>query len=270
MLSGESMKLGVIGVGNMANVILESVLENGVFLPSEVTLFDPYSGLTGKFENKGCMIAASVDELIYSSDLILIAVKPGNIEQAFGSISVNTQGKCFISIAAGISSNYIRKFLSDGTYVIRVMPNTPILVNCGATAIALGEDIPEEYYNKAVAIFSNAGSVCFVDESLINTATAVNGSGPAYFFTMAEEMVRTAAEYGLDRDKALLLTAKTMEGAARMLLESGRSPSELADAVSSPGGTTIAALNAMKSSGFYEAIRKGMAACIGRADEIGK
>lgn len=264
------MKFGVIGVGNMANAILESILDNGVFSPSEIVLYDPYSKVIDKFVSKGCFVADSPDELLDRSDLVLLAVKPGNIEQALGNLTVNTSGKCIVSIAAGISSGYLKKFLCEGTYVIRVMPNTPIMVKCGATAIAFNDGVPEKYWNKAVSIFSNAGSVCFVDESLINAATAVNGSGPAYFFTMADEMVKAAEEHGLDRETALILTAKTMEGAARMLLESGRSPSELADAVSSPGGTTLAALNEMKNSGFYEAIRKGMAACVKRAFELGK
>lgn len=264
------MKLGVIGVGNMASAILESVFENDVFSPSDIALFDPYSKMVEIFKNRGCLVAASVDELLNCSNIILLAIKPNNIEDALSNLSVDTCGKCFISIAAGISSDYLKKFLSKGTYVIRVMPNTPIMVNCGASAIAMSEDVPVEYYNRAVSIFSSAGSVSFVKESLINAVTAVNGSGPAYFFTMADEMVKTAEEQGIDRETALFLTAKTMEGAARMLLESGRSPSELADAVSSPGGTTLAALNEMKNSGFYNALKKGMLACIERANEIGK
>ncbi|MGI6039984.1 MAG: pyrroline-5-carboxylate reductase [Clostridiales bacterium] len=264
------MNLGIIGVGNMASAILQGIFKNDIFPTSSINLYDPYSQIVFEFEKQGCRVCMNVDELISQSDLIIVAVKPNNIESVLDEISVDTVGKCFISIAAGISTEYIKSVLGESVHVIRVMPNTPITIGLGATAIAVCNDVPEMFSEKAVSIFSSSGAVVFIDEELINVATAVNGSGPAYFFSMADEMIKTAVSFGIDPQSALLLTAKTMEGASRMLLESGKSSSDLTKAVSSPGGTTVAALTEMKKCGFYDALVAGMNACIKRAEEIGK
>lgn len=264
------MNIGVIGVGNIASAILEGILRNNVFPSDSIYLFDPYSKNVTSFVERGCNVCQKIDDLVRHSNLVLVAVKPSQIEKVLNDVTVVTKGKCFISVAAGISIEFIKSILEVGTYIIRVMPNTPIMVGCGATAIALDKGIPMEYVDKAVSIFSSSGAVTFVDEHLINAATAVNGSGPAYFFSMADEMIKTVVQLGVDPESALLLTAKTMEGASRMLLESGKSPSELVRDVSSPGGTTVAALAEMKENGFYTALKAGMKACIRRAEEIGK
>ena len=245
------MNLGIIGVGNMASAILQGIFKNDIFPTSSINLYDPYSQIVFEFEKQGCRVCMNVDELISQSDLIIVAVKPNNIESVLDEISVDTVGKCFISIAAGISTEYIKSVLGESVHVIRVMPNMPITIGLGATAIAVCNDVPEMFSEKAVSIFSSSGAV-------------------VYFFSMADEMIKTAVSFGIDPQSALLLTAKTMEGASRMLLESGKSSSDLTKAVSSPGGTTVAALTEMKKCGFYDALVAGMNACIKRAEEIGK
>jgi pyrroline-5-carboxylate reductase len=130
--------------------------------------------------------------------------------------------------------------------------------------------VPAELYDKAVSLFSCAGEAALIDEEKLNAVTGVNGSSPAYFFTMAEAMVKAAGEQGIDTDLALKLVAKTMEGAALMLMNSGRTPSELTAQVTSKGGTTFAALAEMQRLGFSEAVRGGMLACTKRAFEIGR
>ena len=264
------LRLGVIGFGNMAGAIIKSALHNNVFSLSEITVFDidPQKMLFAR--EIGVNTASTHGEAVINSDIILLAVKPQIIETVLSEIKNVSEGRCFVSIAAGISGDYIKSLLSPKAYVLRVMPNTPIMVGRGATAVAKSDDVPYEYYKKAVSIFSSSGEVAFIDESRMNEIISVNSSSPAYFFLMVDAMVKSAEEQGIDKAVALRLSAKAMEGAAAMLLESGKSPEELASQVTSPGGTTFAALKALSDNRFQETVRKAMHSCTKRAYELGK
>lgn len=264
------MRLGIIGAGNMASAIIEGVLAKQLFSPEEIIIYDINREKVSAFVERGFASAETPVELTNAAGLILLAVKPQQIDEVLTELAGSTEGKCIISIIAGVSSDYYKKRLGEGTYIVRVMPNTPILLGCGASAIASNRDVPQELYDKAVSLFSSAGEVAFVDEEHMNAVTAVNGSSPAYFFVMAKAMADYAAEQGIDAQDALRLAAKSMEGAATMLLRSGKTPDELTAAVTSPGGTTLAALEEMRKLGFSETIRSGMLACTKRASEIGK
>lgn len=264
------MKLGIIGAGNMASAIVKGILKKQVFSPDEILIYDICREKVLAFEKRGLTAAMTPSSLAAAAELILVAVKPQQIDDVLSELYGYTGGKCIVSIVAGISTDYYKKKLGADTYVIRVMPNTPILLGCGATAIARNTGTPQDLYDKAVSVFSSAGEVAFVDEEHMNAVTGVNGSSPAYFFVMAKAMASCAAEQGIDMQTALRLAAKSMEGAAVMLLKSGKTPDELTAAVTSPGGTTLAALEEMQKRGFSEAIRSGMLACTRRAAEIGK
>jgi len=264
------MKLGIIGAGNMASAIIEGVLAKRLFSPEEIIIYDINQDKVSAFVKRGFASAETTVELADAAGLILLAVKPQQIDDVLTELSGSTEGKCIISIVAGVSSDYYKKRLGEGTFIVRVMPNTPILLGCGASAIATNTNTPQDLYDKAVSLFSSAGEVAFVDEEYMNAVTGVNGSSPAYFYMMAKAMADCAAEQGIDASTALRLAAKSMEGAAAMLMKSGKTPDELTAAVTSPGGTTLAALEEMRRLGFYEAIRGGMLACTKRASEIGK
>ena len=264
------MKFGVIGVGNMAGAIVESILNHGLFQAEDMYLFDVNPEKVDSFSKRGLNKSFSAVDVFKSADLILLAVKPQQIDSALSELVGFTNGKCIVSIVTGVSSEYIKSRLGNETYIVRVMPNTPIMLGCGATAITTNKNIPDDLYKMAVEIFASAGVTAFVEEANINAITCVNGSSPAYFFVLADAMVKAAAEQGIDAADALRLAAKSMEGAALMLQKSGKTPEELTAQVTSPGGTTLAALAEMQRLGFTDALRAGMLACTKRAFEIGK
>jgi pyrroline-5-carboxylate reductase len=264
-----SLSLGVVGAGHMSYAIITGVMKRDIFPPERITVFGIEPEMLNAHKALGVEIAKDNCSLVSSSDLIILAVKPQTVEAVMKEINPCLEGKCLVSIAAGVSRDFLRRF-APAAYIVRVMPNTPLLVGYGASAVTPRGEIPENLYQAAVSIFSAAGEVAFVDDEHMNAIIGVNGSSPAYFFRMANAMVNSAVKQGIDPDVALRLTARTMEGAAQMLLHSGKTAQELTDMVCSPGGTTIAALTAFDEMGFDRMIDEAMLRCTKRAGEIGK
>ena len=251
----EELRLGVIGGGNMATAILSGVIKKNVFPKDKITVSDKDTTKLEKIREMGCRTTENNQEVLKQSDIIVIAVKPQVIDAVLDELAGKTKDKCIVSIAAGISKKYIISKLSTDK-VIRVMPNTPLLIGMGASALTGRGTIPEYIYEKAVSIFSAAGFVTQIEDEQMNEIIFLNGTSPAFFFRMAGAMVEAAKEQGIDEEKALQLAAKTMEGAANMLLSSGKTPAELTAQVTSPGGTTLAALTAFDEFRFEEMIRE--------------
>jgi len=264
------MKLGFIGFGNMASAIAGSVLANSLVSPQEIYLFEPDTEKQIRARNDGMNICKNAADAVLSSDMTILAVKPQIMPAILKEISAHCENKALLSIAAGISTGFIKSCLSGNAYVIRVMPNTPMMLGCGATVVAKSENVPQKYMELAHQIFSVAGIVEYLEEDKLNEVVGVNGSSPAYFFRMAQNMADAAQEQGIDREVALRLIAKTMEGASKMLLDSGRSPTELEKQVSSPSGTTLAALSAFDELGFADILSQAMRRCTKRAYELSK
>lgn len=263
------LRLGVIGGGNMATAILGGVIQKNVFPKERITASDRDGAKLDAIRAMGCRATENNLEVLKHSDIIVLAVKPQAMDAVLDELSGNTGEKCIVSIAAGVSKKYIISKLGSNR-VIRVMPNTPLLIGMGASALTGRGEIPEYIYDKAVSIFSAAGFVTQIEDEQMNEIIFLNGSSPAFFFRMAEAMAEAAKEQGIDREKALQLIAKTMEGSANMLLRSGKTPAELTTQVSSPGGTTLAALTAFDEYRFDELIREAARRCTGRAYEIGR
>ena len=254
-------KIGFIGAGNMATAIINGMIGNKAKEPSMIYVFD--NAKLDIMKQKGVNACASANEAVEKSDIIVLAVKPQNYEEVLlGIKSSVTAEKVFVTIAAGISISYVTETLGVNCPAVRVMPNTPLLLGYGA--------ISDEDFNEIYKMFSLSGEVCLFSESKMNEVISINGSSPAYFYLFALAMKQYAEEAGFDGETALKLIAKTMEGSAHMILESGDSLETLIQKVSSKGGTTIAALDVMKSKGIPEAIKEGMAACTKRAEELGK
>jgi pyrroline-5-carboxylate reductase len=167
-------------------------------------------------------------------------------------------GQLVISIAAGITTSYIEKFIADQVPVIRAMPNTPALVGAGATAVCRGRWASEQHRELALAIFGAAGRAVPVPEKLMDAVTGLSGSGPAYMYIIAEALADAGVRMGLPRDVALTLASQTMLGAARMILETGRHPAVLKDMVTTPGGTTIEGLFALEEGGIRAALYRAV------------
>ena len=263
----QNLKLGFIGVGSMASAMLDILLKKKVLPPKNLLLFDPDPSRLKSYADRGLQVAASNRELVEQSVLAVLAVKPQVLGAVLDEIRPVSAGGRFISIAAGVTTGYIKGKLDPSAQVVRVMPNTPLTLAAGATAIA--EEGAEEILHITEYLFSYMGSVAFLPEDKLNEVIGVSGSSPAFFFRMAHVMAAAAQEQGISYDTALSLVAQTMAGSAQMLLQDGRAPMSLVSMVASPGGTTEAALASLNHDGFDDALKNAMLRCTERAYELG-
>ncbi len=264
----QDLVLGFIGAGNMASAILDGVLVKGLLPADRVWLSNRHAEKMEPFRAKGVHTTTDNRQVAEHADLIVLAVKPQMFDDVLPGLAGLTGGKCVVSIAAGISADALQKAL-PGAHIVRAMPNTPLMVGVGATAVARAE-VPAELFQSVLDLFAAAGEVAVIDEDQMDDIINVNGSSPAWFFRMAEIMVKRAVSAGIDEATALKLTAKTMEGSARLLLETGKSPEELRRQVCSPGGTTLASLSAFDDLDFDGLMTEAMARCTARSKELGK
>ncbi|NQU08526.1 MAG: pyrroline-5-carboxylate reductase [Candidatus Abyssubacteria bacterium] len=264
-------RIGIIGVGNMGGAIARGVVKTGLFGPREVVLCDV---IGEKAETLGgelkTAVAPNAAETARLADIILIAVKPQTIEECLSQLKETVgSSHLIISIAAGITTALIEGRLGGGARVVRVMPNTPALVGAGASAICSGAHATDTDLSETEKIFAAMGKVYRFDESLMDAVTAVSGSGPAYLFLFAECLERAAVKVGLPEDEAADLAAQTLFGASKLLVESGESASALRAKVTSPGGTTEAAVAVLDKRGFEDSIVAAVSRALDRAKELG-
>jgi pyrroline-5-carboxylate reductase len=203
--------------------------------------------------------------------VVILAVKPQVIRAVVEEIrSAVTPETLFISIAAGVGTATLRPLLPGRTRLIRTMPNTPALVLEGATAIARADDLEPGDLDIAQEIFSAVGKVVVLDEALLDAVTGLSGSGPAYVALIIEALADGGVKVGLDRQTAMTLSAQTVLGAARLLLETGSHPGQLKDMVASPGGTTIAGIHALEEGGLRHALISAVERATLRSKELGR
>ena len=262
-------QIGVIGVGNMANAILNGIKKDKTY---NIWIYDIDPAKTAAAAEDRVHIAASIPQLAEQSEYILLAVKPQNMADVLHQL-----GECaapdavFVSIAAGVSTVRIRQFLQqEQAQVVRLMPNTPMLLGYGATAACATENVLDSEYAVIEQIFAASGIVRRIPEAQMDAVTSVNGSSPAYLFLFAKAVVAFAQEYGMDADIANSLFCGTLIGSAKMLMDSGMNADQLIKMVSSPGGTTVEALRVFEERGFTETIHEAMQACADRAAALGK
>ena len=265
----EISSLGFIGAGNMNTAILQGVLRAGAIPREQIWLSNRHKEKLEPFSGTGIHTTLDNREVVLHTDVVVIGVKPQMFGDVLPGIAPLAAGKCIVSIAAGISSAALREALPGAT-VVRAMPNTPLMVGCGATAVARSEGVGDGLLQAVAELFRASGEVAVIEERDMDDIINVNGSSPAWFFRMADVMVRRAVSAGIDRDVALRLTAKTMEGSARLLLESGKSPEELCRQVCSPGGTTLASLSAFEDRDFDGLMLDAMERCTKRSKELGQ
>lgn len=266
----KELRVGFVGGGNMAGAMIDAVLRSGLLSADSLSVFDPNTDICDLFRSKGLRIVSSNSELAQDCDIVFLAVKPQIVSLVLPELCGQLDGKCLVSIAAGVSVESLRSVLGPNTDLIRVLPNTPMLVMRGATVIANPKDCKSEFVDLVVQIFRAAGMVEFLDESLINAVIPVSSSSPAFFFRFVRAMVESATKNGIPYEEALRLAIETMHGAAHMMRESGKTPDELIAQVSSKGGTTVAALSAFDERDFEGLMDDAFARCINRANELGK
>lgn len=265
-----SNKIGFIGAGNMAGAIIEGILKQNVAKPQDIAVKDHNSDKCARFKNKGANVFDTYEGIAKFSDIIFLAVKPQNYEEVLIALKQYMNGQIIVSIAAGISTDYIKSQLGENCKVVRAMPNTPLLLGCGATALCHVTPVTNDDFAKVEKIFAAGGAVSVLPEEKMNAVIAVNGSSPAYVYLFAKAVINGAVEQGIDAETAKELIVKTLEGSAKMIKDSGDTTDELITKVSSKGGTTLKALEALYEYKFEDAIIEAMKRCTKRAEELGR
>jgi len=260
--------LGIVGCGRMANAIIKGLGNNrGGFTDILVNDIDESKALA--FSREYRVRATSYEKLLQQCSTIILAVKPYQVK---GVLSTGQglwhSSQLLISIAAGIRIASIEKATNNIMPVVRVMPNTPCLIGQGASAVAAGSQASERDLEVVMGIFNCLGIVVKIDEKYMDAVTAVSGSGPAYVFLVAEAFMDAALQIGMDSGLARELVLKTMEGSLQMLAQSGEHPAVLRKDVSSPGGTTIAAVRQLEANGLRKAFFDAVEMAYNRSIEL--
>jgi pyrroline-5-carboxylate reductase len=254
----------------MAEALARGLLAGGVPAGS-ITAVD-VAEARREFFKRELGVRATTDNasVLAGADVLVFAVKPQNMPELLATLKGASGGKLFISICAGISTAFIEERLGGAPRVVRAMPNTPMLVAAGAAAIAKGSHATDDDLETARAIFETAAKVIVVKESMMDAVTAVSGSGPAYYFYLTEALVEAGVKLGLPRDAALALARQTAFGAGKLLAGSEDLPETLRQKVTSPGGTTFAAISKMEEAHVKAAIVAAIGAAAARSKELGK
>lgn len=253
----------------MAGAIIQGMLSSSAVCPEDIYIYGRSPERVEYFAEMGCTACSDLGELNEKCEIIFLCIKPQNFPVIYEKLKpVVTDKNLYVSIAAGITFDNMKKNLGNELRFVRAMPNTPLLLGKGATALCRTAEVSDEEYALVRSVFSLCGSVCDVTEDKINAVIAVSGSSPAYIYLFAKAVADYAESIGLDRSSAKSLFAQTLIGSAAMLTETDYSEDELIEMVSSKGGTTVAATSVLRAEGFEEIIKKAMDACVRRAEEL--
>lgn len=264
------MKLGVIGLGNMATAMIGGIIGAGIVAPSDIKGSDYSKDQTDKAKDKfGINVTCDNSEAILGADYIIMAVKPQIYESVLPQIKeAIKENQVLISIAPGKTLAYLGDGLNPGQKIVRLMPNTPALVGEGCTGVCKNENVTAEEFEFVLKLLDGFGKAYEVKESQMDAVVAVSGSSPAYVFMLIEAMADGAVAEGLDRATAYKMAAQAVLGSAKMVLETGKHPGELKDMVCSPAGTTIEAVATLEEAGFRGGIIDAMKVCADKSRSI--
>lgn len=265
------LKLGLIGCGKMGGALLRGVEQALGKSGLNVALSDVVPEAVEALRK--CLTckttAGTPAEVAAASDVIILAVKPGDMKALCESLAQVKGSRLYLSIAAGISLTNLELWLGDKQRVIRSMPNTPALVGIGAAAFARGSKATPKDSALAIKILGAVGTADEVSEKLLDAVTGLSGSGPAYVYTVIEALADGGVLMGLPRATALRLAAQTVAGAAEMVLTTNKHPAALRDEVTSPGGTTIAGLEKLEQHGLRNAMIQAVRAATEKSKALG-
>lgn len=266
----KNKKISFIGGGNMAQALISGLLAKGI-LPEYITVSDPNPDNREQLQAKGINTIDSaknpLDALI--ADVVVLAVKPQIMADVLADFSQVLDKQLIISVAAGLSTDSLTKMLNGYQNIVRAMPNTPAMVQAGATGLYATDSIDEQEKQLATELMEASGLVIWVDdEEQLHAVTAVSGSAPAYFFYFIESVIQGGIDLGLSQEQASALAMQTALGAAKMSISSDDTPEQLRRKVMSPGGTTEAAVHSLQADKVNELIGKAMQACVKRSREM--
>lgn len=265
-------KIGFIGGGNMGSAMIGGILSSGLGTADQITA-SAHSQATIDRLSSSYGIAVTLDnrKVAEISDIIFLAVKPYMYEDVIEEIrDLVDEEKLVVAIAAGISHSKLDDFFGRPVKIVRAMPNTPAMVLEAMSALTPNEHVTEDELNIVISIFESFGKAEVVPESLMDAVTGVSGSSPAYVYMFIEAMADAAVADGMPRTQAYKFAAQSVLGAAKMVLETGKHPGELKDAVCSPGGTTIAAVAKLEEKGMRNAVISAQRCCVAKSKDMGK
>lgn len=267
----QDKKLGFIGGGAIAEALIRGILKAELVAANQITVND-ISEERLSYVNNNYAVSISTDsqDIASKADILFLTVKPQILSNVLDTIApVVAKTTIVISVAAGVTIPTLQNKM-PGVPIVRVMPNTPVAVGEGMSAIALGKYAGAKTGELAAAIFSSVGKVVTLDESSMDAVTGLSGSGPAYVFVLIDALADAGVRVGLSRQNALILAAQTLLGSAKMVLETGEHPAKLRDMVTSPGGTSIAGVHMMEQKGIRAALIDAVMAATHRSREMGK
>ena len=267
----DNKKISFIGGGNMAQALISGLVSCGV-KPSLITVADPSSEAREQLAAKGLNTVDPTTDAkaaVIDADIVVLAVKPQVMKAVVSGFADALDKQLVISVAAGLSTEILSGMLGGYDNIVRAMPNTPAMIQMGATGLYGTDNISAEQKQLATAVMEASGLVMWVeDEAHMHAVTAVSGSAPAYMFYIIEAMVDGAVALGLDKEQASALAMQTMLGAAKMAMESEDAPAELRRKVTSPNGTTQAAIESMQANDISRQISEAMQACYDRSQAL--
>jgi len=265
------LKIGMIGAGQMATALAEGFVKAGLVTAENLLAADPFEAARGRFaQATGGRTTADNAQVVSQSDVVFLAVKP----QQIGTVATELEGqigpeKLLVSIAAGIRLGKLADAFGAETRLVRVMPNTPCLVGRGACGFCLAANATADDGELVQRLLDAVGITFQVEEKLLDAVTGLSGSGPAFVYTVIEALSDGGVRAGLPRNIATALAAATVRGAAEMVVSTGEHTGVLRDRVTSPGGTTIAGIQAMESAGLRSALMAAVEAATRRSIELG-
>jgi len=269
----KSRSLGLLGAGNMAEALVRGALKTGL-VPKDAVIASDISAERRAFFERELGVRATPDNhaVVRRADVLVLCVKPQQVDEVLSGIKAefDPQRHVLASICAGVTTARLEKHLPVGARTVRVMPNTPMLVGLGAACIAGGAYAQEADLAEIEALFSSAAVVMRVKEPLLDAVTGLSGSGPAYLFYLVEAMTEAGMAEGLTQEDALKLSARTCLGAAKMLEDTGLPPDELRRRVTSPNGTTQAAVEQLDAGGVKAKLTAAVRRAVERSRELGR
>ncbi len=264
-------KIAFIGVGNMAGAIIGGLLRSGAVDHAHLILSDRLPEKCAAYVDKGAVMVASPAEAAALADCVVLSVKPQNFCEILPELAevAGIENKLIVTIAAGISVETVKTALR-GAPVVRVMPNTPMLIGMGVSVICRADDVSPEDFAFVQAIFEASGSVTVIDEAEMNRIISVTGSSPAYVFAFINAICEGAKAQGLDGDALLGSICDVVIGSAALLKSGSLTPEEQIKVVTSKGGTTERAMNVLSQRDMTAMVVDAMKACTARAEEMGR
>lgn len=264
-------RLAIIGGGRMGEAIAAGVVRSGVLPCGSIVVADPDASKRDRLaEAWGVAVVAEGAAALQGADVAVIAVKPQVIDEVVTGLAHAIRDALVVSIAGGITCARLESLLPEGTRVVRVMPNTPALVGSGMSIVSGGTEATEADIATVEALFGAVGDVVVLPEGLQDACTAISGCGPAYMALFIDALARAGVREGLSRDLAQRLALRTMAGTVELIESTGQHPEQIIDAVSSPGGSTIAAVTELEAGGVRAAIAAAVRAAVVRSRELGR